>query len=55
MIIIYSEKCKSDWCLTSASRKCEGYCLFCFIHLFPDKKISHNYKTKEKEVANFIS
>ena len=54
MIIIYSEKCKSDWCLTSASRKCEGYCLFCFIHLFPDKKISHNYKTKEKEVANFI-
>jgi len=54
MIYIYFEKCKSDWCLTSASRKCEGYCLFCFIHLFPDKKISHNYKTKEKDVANFI-
>jgi hypothetical protein len=54
MINIFSKKCKSDWCLTSASRKCEGYCLFCFIHLFPDKQISHNYKTKEKEVANFI-
>jgi hypothetical protein len=54
MINIFSKKCKSDWCLTLASIKYDGYCLFCFIHLFPDKKISRNYKTKEKEVANFI-
>lgn len=46
--------CKSTLCETRASKKYDGYCLFCFIHLFPDKPISRNYKTKEKTVVDFI-
>ncbi len=34
--------------------KYEGYCLFCYIHLFPNKPITHNYKTKERAVVDFI-
>ena len=40
--------CKSEWCHTRLNKKYEGYCLLCFIHLFPDKKTSRNYKTKEE-------
>jgi hypothetical protein len=32
----------------------EGYCLRCFIHMFPDKPASRNYKTKEKTVVDHI-
>lgn len=46
--------CKSSWCSTTASKKYEKYCLYCFIHLFPDKEISRNYKTKEKSVVDYI-
>jgi len=42
-----SALCKSEWCHTIPNKKNEGYCLLCFIHLFPDKKTSRNYKTKE--------
>jgi hypothetical protein len=28
--------------------------VYCFIHLFPDKKISYNYKTKENNVVSKI-
>ena len=27
---------------------------FCYIHLFPNKPITHNYKTKERAVVDFI-
>ena len=50
--------CKSSWCevqLNSVSRKkYEGYCLHCFMHLFPDKKVARNYKTKEKDVVDRV-
>ena len=47
--------CKSTWCSTIPSNKrYRGYCLVCFIHLFPDEPITRNYKTKETAVANFI-
>ena len=47
--------CKSSWCSTLASNKVyEGYCLVCYIHLFPEKPITRNYKTKERAVADFI-
>jgi hypothetical protein len=39
--------CKSEWCHTISNKNNDGYCLLCFIHLFPDKKTSRNYKTKE--------
>ena len=50
--------CKSSWCevqMNSASnKKYEGYCLYCFLNLFPDKPVIRNYKTKEKEVVDRI-
>lgn len=49
-----SALCKSEWCETTANSKYEGYCLNCFIHLFPDKPNSRNYKTKEKAVVDYI-
>lgn len=49
-----SSLCKSTWCHTIKSNKYEGYCLFCFMHLFPDKPITRNYKTKEKYITDKI-
>ena len=49
-----SSLCKSTWCETRGNKKYEGYCLVCFIHLFPDKPVVKNYKTKEKTVVDFV-
>jgi hypothetical protein len=49
-----SALCKSEWCEITANKKYEGYCLNCFIHLFPDKPNTRNYKTKEKAVTDFV-
>ena len=46
--------CKNNWCDTIVSKKYDGYCRFCYIHMFPDKIVSRNYKTKEKAVNEFI-
>ena len=49
-----SALCKFEWCETTANKKYEGYCLFCYVNLFPDKPITRNYKTKEKDVVDRI-
>lgn len=49
-----SSLCKSKWCEKTANKKYEGYCLFCYVNLFPDKPITRNYKTKEKDVVDRI-
>jgi hypothetical protein len=54
MINVISKMCKSEWCDTRANKKYQDYCLFCFVNLFPDNKLVCNYKTKEKEVNDFI-
>ena len=54
MIDIKHKKCQSIWCYTLISNKYEGYCRYCFIHLFPDKPVSRNYKTKEYAVVEFV-
>ena len=54
MIAVFSKTCKSEWCLTTVRDKYDGYCLFCFINLFPDKPVSRNYKTKEYAVVEYI-
>lgn len=46
--------CKSSWCETRGNRKYKGYCVNCFIHLFPDEKVSRVHKTKEKDVADRV-
>ena len=38
--------CKSSWCEVLGALKYKGFCLNCFIHLFPDEPNTHNYKTK---------
>jgi hypothetical protein len=48
------ELCKSKWCSVTKNKKYQGYCLFCYIHLFPDNEIVRNYKTKEKSVFDYI-
>jgi hypothetical protein len=55
MIDAANFKCKSEWCNTRTRRNVnEGYCLHCFIHLFPESPVTRNYKTKETSVNCFI-
>ena len=55
MFDVVSKRCVHDGCDTIVStRKYKGYCLHCFMHLFPLEKISRNYKIKENEVTSFI-
>jgi hypothetical protein len=47
--------CTSEWCSTIVmSNKYDGYCLFCYVNLFPDKQVTRNYKTKERTVVDFV-
>ena len=54
MVDVKNKSCKSEWCTTQVHEKYDGYCLFCFINLFPDKPVSRNYKTKEYAVVEYI-
>ena len=55
MVDVKNSRCKSEWCDTRAGKKYEGYCLFCFINLYPDSPLVRNHKTKEKSVVDFIN
>jgi len=54
MINVIHKRCKTNLCDIITKNKYEGYCLFCFINTFPDKPVSRNYKTKEKNVVDNI-
>jgi hypothetical protein len=55
MVDVVNKTCKSEWCSTRVNNnKYDGYCLFCYMHLFPDKPVSRNYKTKEYAVVEHI-
>ena len=55
MVDVKHKTCKSDWCDVQVSNpKYEGYCLFCFMNMFPEKEISRNYKTKERSTVEFV-
>ena len=55
MVDVKNKSCKSEWCTTQVQTiKYDGYCLFCFINLFPGKPVSRNYKTKEYAVVEFV-
>jgi hypothetical protein len=41
-------------CDTQVTNKYEGYCLRCFVHTFPDKPVSRNYKTKERATVDTV-
>ena len=54
MVNVISPTCKNEWCLTQVQEKYDGYCLYCYINMFPDKPVSRNYKTKEYAVVEFV-
>ena len=54
MINIKDKICKTNLCYTQVKDKYDGYCLFCYINIFPDKPLSRNYKTKEYSVVDFV-
>lgn len=52
----FSKPCKNyEICCNyeSSNKDYDGYCFFCFRHLYPEK-VSNNYKTKENYVKNYI-
>ena len=54
MIDIKHKNCKTYLCNTRVKEKYDGYCLFCYINIFPDKPTARNYKTKEYSVVEFV-
>jgi hypothetical protein len=54
MVNVVSKTCISEWCSTYVQGKYDGYCLFCYMNLFPDKPVSRNYKTKEYAVVEYV-
>jgi hypothetical protein len=46
--------CRAPWCETIGNSRYEGYCVYCFTNLFPDKQMTRNYKTKEYAVVEHI-
>jgi len=42
--------CKSEGCEKHKINKYRGYCMTCFMSLFPEEPVSRNYKTKEGAV-----
>ena len=54
MIDIINKRCLTPMCYTQIGNKYKGYCLRCFIYLYPEEKVAYNYKTKEKTITTEI-
>ena len=55
MINVKNKRCLEENCdMIPSNKKYKGYCLRCFINLFPNEKISKNYKVKENHMTDFI-
>lgn len=54
MVNVKHKTCINEWCYTQVAEKYDGYCLFCYMNMFPDKPVSRNYKTKEFAVVEYI-
>jgi hypothetical protein len=55
MVNVIHKTCKSEWCFTQVTDKYDGHCMHCYMHLFPDKPVSRNYKTKERHVIEHVT
>jgi hypothetical protein len=53
MLNVRNKKCL-ECKLISVDKRYEGYCVRCFVNLFPDKPVSRNYKIKEKYVFDAV-
>ena len=47
-------RCKQEGCDTKCSNRYQGYCIRCFVNLFPGEKVARCFKTKESSVIQFI-
>ena len=54
MVDVRSKTCVSEWCSTIPGKHYKGYCVRCFVHLFPDTRVSRDYKTRERTVVDFV-
>jgi len=54
MVDVRSKRCINEWCKTIPTKKYDGYCLHCYMNMFPDKPVARNYKTKEQSVVDYI-
>lgn len=56
MMDVNRNPCKTDGCTAYASKNAryEGYCWFCFAHLFPDKPMARQFRTKERVIGEFL-
>lgn len=54
MINVSETKCSTPKCDIRANPKYKGYCLRCFVYTYPNETISHNYKTKETSMVQYI-
>lgn len=55
MVNVVSRQCKMDLCDTLIkNKKYEGYCMKCFVQMYPDQQIACNYKTKECATVEHI-
>ena len=54
MVDVKSKTCKSELCFTQVRDKYDGYCMRCYMNLFPDKPVFRNYKTKEYAVVEHV-
>jgi hypothetical protein len=52
MVNVINKRCKTYLCDLIVGNKYDGYCLYCFSNMFPDKCI--NYKTKERHIVEFV-
>jgi hypothetical protein len=48
------KKCKSEWCVSCINPRYDGYCAYCYSNLFPNNGKTTAYKTKEREVVNYV-
>lgn len=54
MVDVHHKKCKTLYCDIRVQEKYDGYCCRCYVHMFPDKPVSKNYKTKEYSVVEYV-
>jgi hypothetical protein len=46
-------KC-TNGCGTSVKKRHRGYCIRCFVYLFPDEPVARKYKVKEQHFTDYI-
>ena len=55
MVDVLVPKCMSEWCIERCySKNRDGYCVYCYVNLFPDKPAANNYRNKEKTIAEYV-